>query len=120
MVAVSARSREGMRDSADLLCMDWAQDLHIVTFTGGLFYCCVPPGTALPPRGEEDEAYCAVCGDGASVEPNQIVFCERCDVAVHQGCYGIGEIPHGGCPAEEGNQILPPSLPLGEGALRGH
>ena len=46
-------------------------------------------------RGEEDEAYCAVCGDGSSVEPNMIVFCERCDLAVHQNCYGIGEIPQG-------------------------
>ncbi|GAX72793.1 hypothetical protein CEUSTIGMA_g248.t1 [Chlamydomonas eustigma] len=46
-------------------------------------------------RGPEDEAFCAVCGDGSSLEPNQILFCERCDVAVHQGCYGLGEIPQG-------------------------
>ena len=46
-------------------------------------------------RGAEDEAFCAVCADGNSVEPNQIVFCERCDLAVHQGCYGISDIPQG-------------------------
>ncbi|EFJ52654.1 hypothetical protein VOLCADRAFT_47045, partial [Volvox carteri f. nagariensis] len=31
---------------------------------------------------------CAICGDGLSVDPNMIVFCERCDIAVHQHCYG--------------------------------
>ena len=29
------------------------------------------------------------------MEPNVIVFCERCDMAVHQLCYGIEEIPSG-------------------------
>ncbi|EFN53262.1 hypothetical protein CHLNCDRAFT_58651 [Chlorella variabilis] len=41
------------------------------------------------------EAFCAVCGDGRSEPPNPIVFCERCDVAVHQHCYGIGVLPEG-------------------------
>eukprot|EP00983_Pelagomonas_calceolata_P078057 1154124-Pelagomonas_calceolata.AAC.1 len=44
---------------------------------------------------EDEEAYCAVCSDGQSIEPNQIVFCERCDLAVHQQCYGVPEIPDG-------------------------
>lgn len=39
------------------------------------------------------EEVCAVCGGGVSEAPNQIVFCERCDVAVHQQCYGLGELP---------------------------
>ncbi|KFM28239.1 Protein lin-49 [Auxenochlorella protothecoides] len=41
----------------------------------------------LAQRSGEEEAYCAVCGDGHSESPNEIVFCERCDVAVHQRCY---------------------------------
>lgn len=47
------------------------------------------------PRGDEEDALCAVCGDGSSVEPNQILFCERCDLAVHQQCYGLADIPEG-------------------------
>lgn len=46
-------------------------------------------------RKEDEEALCAVCSGGLSAAPNYIVFCERCDVAVHQNCYGIAEIPRG-------------------------
>lgn len=46
-------------------------------------------------RKEDEEALCAVCGGGLSAAPNYIVFCERCDVAVHQHCYGITDIPPG-------------------------
>jgi PHD-finger len=36
-----------------------------------------------------------VCGGGHSEQPNEIVFCERCDVAVHQECYAVPSIPEG-------------------------
>ncbi|KAL4435851.1 hypothetical protein ABPG77_000613 [Micractinium sp. CCAP 211/92] len=49
----------------------------------------------LAQREIDQEAFCAVCGDGHSEAPNQIVFCERCDVAVHQHCYGIATVPEG-------------------------
>ena len=42
---------------------------------------------------EENDTVCAVCFDGESPEDNQIVYCERCDVGLHQSCYGIREIP---------------------------
>jgi hypothetical protein len=40
-------------------------------------------------------ALCAVCGDGTSFDGNPVVFCERCNVPVHQHCYGIGQVPEG-------------------------
>lgn len=40
-------------------------------------------------------ALCAVCGSGESEEGNQVVFCERCSVPVHQACYGIECVPEG-------------------------
>ena len=43
----------------------------------------------------DQDLLCAVCGQAHSEEPNQIVFCEMCDLAVHQKCYGISEIPEG-------------------------
>lgn len=51
----------------------------------------------LAERGAEDDALCAICGGGDSDkdDANEIVFCERCDVAVHQKCYGVDVIPSG-------------------------
>ena len=51
----------------------------------------------LAERSAEDEALCAVCGGGDSDKAtgNEIVFCERCDVAVHQKCYAVDNIPAG-------------------------
>ena len=47
-------------------------------------------------RVEEDmDAHCEVCGDGDVAHNNQIVFCEYCNVAVHQLCYGVDKIPEG-------------------------
>ena len=53
------------------------------------------PARPPPPRIGDEEALCAICGDGTSLDPNMIVFCERCDVAVHQRCYGVDTIPAG-------------------------
>jgi len=39
-----------------------------------------------------------VCAGGYSAPPNLIVFCERCDLAVHQTCYGVEALPHGARP----------------------
>ena len=43
----------------------------------------------------EDEEVCAICLQPDSEPPNQIVFCENCDMAVHQKCYNVPVIPEG-------------------------
>lgn len=41
----------------------------------------------------QDEEVCAICSRPESKPPNQILFCDGCDVAVHQKCYGVAKIP---------------------------
>ena len=42
----------------------------------------------------DDYSVCAVCWDSESEErSNPIVYCDRCNMAVHQVCYGIAAIP---------------------------
>jgi hypothetical protein len=44
---------------------------------------------------EEVPDKCHVCWDGVSYDDNQILYCEGCDVAVHQECYGVRAVPKG-------------------------
>ncbi|KAI0022352.1 origin recognition complex subunit 4 C-terminus-domain-containing protein [Xylariomycetidae sp. FL0641] len=44
---------------------------------------------------DEDEEVCAICSEPDSEPPNEIVFCEHCDMAVHQKCYNVPVIPDG-------------------------
>jgi len=45
---------------------------------------------------EQDmDAVCDICNDGEVSVNNQILFCESCNVAVHQVCYGIESVPVG-------------------------
>ncbi len=41
------------------------------------------------------DALCVVCLEGHSVDGNHVLFCDGCNVPVHQKCYGVETIPEG-------------------------
>ena len=42
---------------------------------------------------EEDDIVCDVCWSPDSEDGNEMIFCDRCDICVHQACYGVSAIP---------------------------
>lgn len=50
---------------------------------------------AVEEAAQDEDASCVVCGCGDSEEPNEVLFCERCELAVHQRCYGVRYVPRG-------------------------
>ena len=52
--------------------------------------------TGLEPSNEASVGdFCSCCMDGEVYDDDEIVFCDKCNVACHQQCYGIAHVPKG-------------------------
>lgn len=56
----------------------------------------------------DENVICDVCRSPDSEEGNEMVFCDSCNICVHQACYGITAIPSGNITAL--NSILFPNI----------
>lgn len=43
----------------------------------------------------DENVICDVCRSPDSEDGNEMVFCDSCNICVHQACYGITVIPEG-------------------------
>lgn len=64
-------------------------------------------------KGSDDVA-CAICSGLESEEPNEIIFCDDCDLAVHQECYHVPVIPEGDWLCKECSSKILPEMEMDE------
>lgn len=63
---------------------------------------------------DEEDVACVVCSKPESRPPNQILFCDGCDMAVHQKCYGVARIPKDDWLCNDCSQITASTIPATE------
>ena len=61
--------------------------IHIISFH--------PPKITHQRKCTSQDQPCAICKDPDVYDNNEIIFCDKCDVAVHQTCYGVTTVPDG-------------------------
>ncbi|GEQ72058.1 hypothetical protein JCM33374_g5744 [Metschnikowia sp. JCM 33374] len=69
------------------------------------------------------EQRCAVCNDSECDNTNSIVYCDGCNIAVHQECYGVAFIPEGQwfcrrCMVNRGSSVSCAFCPSKTGAFK--
>lgn len=65
------------------------------------------------PDETEDDEVCVLCSKPDSKAGNQILFCDGCDLAVHQKCYGVPRIPRGDWLCKDCSQAPPSTTESG-------
>ncbi|KAJ2575596.1 hypothetical protein GGH19_002865 [Coemansia sp. RSA 1807] len=83
LAEVSAKILEGILDNIEKEWFDLVKDVQ----------------RAISAQQQEqlpaEESACAICGEEECDNTNAIVFCDGCNLAVHQDCYGVPYIPEG-------------------------